>query len=120
MVRVLQRSEVETTPRVRFGFERWLGAIGAIVALLGVWLGAGPDDGSLTIFAWDVDVNGISDVWYQALIVGGLGIIGIAFALSGRKLRRRDGWWTSAAVWAVVMAIVSLGAGAAFGIASLV
>jgi hypothetical protein len=120
MVRVLQRSEVETTPPVRFAFERWLGAVGAIVALLGVWLGAGPEDGTLTIFAWDVEASGLSDVWYQVLIVGGLGIIGVAFALAGRKLHFRDGWWSSAAVWAIVMAIVSLGAGVAFGIASLV
>ncbi len=120
MVQVLQRSEIDETQRVRFALERWIAAVGAIVALLGVWLGAGPDDGSLTIVAWDVDVAGLSDLWYQGLVVAGLVIIGVAFALTGRKLRRRDGFWSAAAEWALVMAVVSAGAAVAFGVAWIV
>lgn len=119
-MRVMQRPETGSAPRVGFALERWLGAVGGIVALLGVWLGAGPDDGTLTIFAWDVDASGVSDLWYQLLVIGGLAIIGLAFGLAGRKLRLRDGWWSSPAVWAIVMTIVSLGAAVAFGIAWIV
>ena len=85
-----------------------IGLIGAVAALIGVWMYYGPDDGTLTLFNSSWTVTNITEGWAFGLLMGGGAFLAFAFGLYGYKLYKRDGEFTPAVLTLGILSLAAL------------
>jgi hypothetical protein len=91
MVMLRNRDKTDRTVQpAGWSYARISGWLGALAAIIGVWLFHAPAGGTLTFLAWDFDVATMSDVWpFGLIIVGGLAAA-VGFGTMAQKMFFRD------------------------------
>ena len=103
MVLVREREQVEAQVRSSGStLERTVGLLGAIAAMVGLWVFHAPAGGALTFFIWEFDVATLGLV-----TVGGLAAA-IGFGLDARKAFSQEPRFTREAIAAAVLATLGL------------
>lgn len=108
----LRERERVSTPDVktRLGHTtEWItGLIGAVAALIGVWMYYAPEDGTLTLFNSSWTVTSITEGWTFGLLMGGGAFLAFAFGMYGYKLYKRDSEFTPAVLALGILALAAL------------
>ena len=109
MVLVREREQVEE--RVRSSgstVERIVGLVGALAAMIGIWMFHAPAGGTLTLFFWEFDVATMAEAWPLGLVtVGGLAAA-IGFGVDAYEAFRQEPRYTREAVAATTLATLGL------------
>ena len=109
MVLVREREQAEAQVRSTGStLERTVGLLGAIAAMVGLWVFHAPAGGTLTFFIWEFDVATMAEAWPLGLVtVGGLAAA-IGFGLDARKAFSQEPRFTREAIAAAVLATLGL------------
>lgn len=117
MVLVREREQVEE--RVRSSgstVERLVGLMGAIAAMVGIWVFHAPAGGTLTLFAWEFDVAAVADAWPVGLITVGGFTAAIGFGIDAWKAFSLKPRFTREAIVAAALATLGLAAFVTYGL----
>lgn len=100
VLRERERQAYSTTQRVSHAIDWVVGGIGAVLAIFGVWMRYGPEDGVLTVFSSSWNISEIAQAWPFSLLVGGFTLVAAAFGLAATKFNRSGvvGFATGAAI----------------------
>ncbi len=117
MVLVRERERVEE--RVRSSgstVERLVGLLGAIAAMVGIWMFHAPAGGTLKLFAWEFDVATMADALPLGLATFGGLIAAIGFCIDAWKAFSLKPRFTREAIAAAVLATLGLAAFVTYGL----
>jgi hypothetical protein len=117
VVLVREREQVEEKVRSSGStVERTVGLVGAIAAMIGIWMFHAPAGGTLTVFFWDFDVATMAEAWpFGLATVGGLAA-GIGFGIDAYEAFRQEPRFTREALAAATLATLGLAAAVAYAL----
>ena len=117
MVLVQEREQIEE--RVRSSgstVERIVGLVGAVAAMIGLWMFHAPAGGTLTVFFWEFDVATLSEAWPLALVTIGGMLAAIGFGIDAFKAFTQEPRFTRETIAAGFLAGFGLVAMVAYGL----
>jgi hypothetical protein len=117
VVLVREREQVEERDRSSGStVERTVGLLGAVAAMIGIWVFHAPAGGTLTVFFWEFDVATMAEAWPLGLVtIGGLAAA-IGFGIDAYEAFRQEPRFTREAFAAATMATLGLIAAVVYGL----
>lgn len=117
MVLVRDREQVEEKVRSSGStVERIIGLVGAVAAMVGLWVFYAPAGGTLSVFFWEFDVATMAEAWPLALVTIGGMIAAVGFGVDAFKAFTQEPRFTREMLAAGVLAGLGLGVFVIYGL----